>query len=81
MLVRKLSGVEGPGCGHVTHPRGNQTHGAEAVKHGLSTQVLRRNLTVLSSFFSIQQRTHLEVIEELEAAGCLSCSLDSLSQG
>uniref|UniRef100_A0A2K5CXL7 Zinc finger and BTB domain containing 25 n=1 Tax=Aotus nancymaae TaxID=37293 RepID=A0A2K5CXL7_AOTNA len=26
------------------------------------------------------QVTHLEVVKELEAAGCLCCSLDSLSQ-
>lgn len=25
--------------------------------------------------------THLDIIKELETAGCLSCSLDGLSQG
>uniref|UniRef100_A0A2K6T205 Zinc finger and BTB domain containing 25 n=1 Tax=Saimiri boliviensis boliviensis TaxID=39432 RepID=A0A2K6T205_SAIBB len=45
----------------------------------------RAVLAAFSNYFKMifihQTRvTHLEVVKELEAAGCLCCSLDSLSQ-
>ena len=76
-LLRKLSGVGSPGCGCVTHLHETQTHRLKLLNTG-SKQKPRCAFLVF--FFCIQQLTHLEVVEELEAAGGRSCPLNGLSQ-